>query len=112
MDKISLVAQLGPVANLDGFKCVVTALEIVNMQNMDVISFTKEVYPTIGERLGLSAHSVERSIRYLIRKCWKRGRRDLLRELCSVTDEPPTNAEFIKALVIHLHLHEKSTTLV
>ena len=95
--------ELGITANYKGYWYLLTALRLLTLEQLHTIRVTGDLYPRIARQHGVSAQSVERSIRTAIEACWGCGNRELLRRLCPGSHRP-TNATFIAALVVTLYI--------
>ena len=96
MDAEQLLRNLGITGNLKGFRYAVYMIELVEQDPTAATLVTKYLYPKAAKHFQVSAGSVERNLRTVVRTCWTRGNREFLDEvagtqlLCQ-----PTNGMFL-----------------
>lgn len=61
----SLLQEIGMDPTLKGFNYFLEAVEICLNEHVDTL--TKQIYPSIAEKYGTTAQSVERNMRYAVR---------------------------------------------
>lgn len=98
-----LLRGMGVTRKLVGFRYVVFMVEQV-MDDPDRIQLiTKRLYPDTGRQFGVTAMSVERAVRTLIRTCWERSDHSFLEHIAGASiDHIPSNSEFIDMLAGYL----------
>lgn len=98
-----LLRSLGVTGKLIGFRYTVYMVEQV-LEDPDRIQLiTKRLYPETGQHFGVSAMSVERAVRILIRTCWERSDHSMLEHIAGTSLERfPSNSEFIDMLAGYL----------
>ena len=99
-----LLRNIGASRKLIGFRYAeyMVIRIILNPEELQLI--TKRLYPETAHRFGVTAGSVERALRVLIRHCWNRKDRDPLEFVAGrKLPQPPTNAEFLDMLVAYLN---------
>lgn len=103
---IELLMRLGITANYKGYWYLLTALELIDLDQTAHFRVTKDLYPKIAQVHKTSNQNVERGIRTVIGVCWDYGNRELLCQFCSCSQRP-TNATFIAALAAALYLRNQ-----
>lgn len=79
--------------------CVFLALEDPTL----LYHVTKELYPRVGERCGMSKTNVERDIRALIEFCWNYGDREAMRKVAGRhLATKPTTGELVDYVASYL----------
>lgn len=103
LDAERLLRGLGVTGKLIGFRYAVFMVEQV-LEDPDRIQLiTKWLYPDTGRHFGVSAMSVERAVRILIRTCWERNDHSVLEHIAGTSLEHiPSNSEFIDMLAGYL----------
>lgn len=91
-----------------GYDQMVMALEVL-IKNGKIYYVTKELYPVVAEQCGVSAASVERNIRGLIKSIWRNGNADKLAKVFGSYDKSysPSNKEFLFILARRLDIKLK-----
>lgn len=56
---------------------------------------TKLLYPKVAKQCGTTWMAVEHGIRYAIEKIWRKGKRNLKKQLCADFSSKPTPSEFL-----------------
>ena len=84
------------------------------VNDMDVLNYiTKELYPTIAQKMNTTSSRVERAIRHAIEVAWSRGKIDAIDNLFGYTINnhkgKPTNSEFIALIADRLRLELKAS---
>lgn len=79
-----LLMDLWIAPNLAGYRCLIYAIRLYSGDPGQ--SFTKEIYPAVGQMCRISGDQVERSIRYAIEAAWLQQPHQ---------GKKPTNGEFI-----------------
>ena len=99
---------LGIPASVKGFRYLREAIKLTISEPNAMTPITKRLYPAIAERYGVSAASVERSIRHAISIAWLRGRVETLNDMlgCRVFSalDKPSNSELIALIAERLPL--------
>ena len=103
MDAERLLRALGVSGKLAGFQPAAYMVERVRSDPRHLRLITKRLYQETASKFGVSAASVERNLRTVIRCCWRQCDRVFLEEIAG-TDlwAPPTNSEFLDLLASHL----------
>lgn len=103
MDAERLLRGLGVTGKLVGFRYTMFMVEQVLEDTNRILLITKRLYPDTGRHFGVSAISVERAVRILIRTCWERNDHSFLEHIAGTTLEHiPSNSEFIDMLAGYL----------
>lgn len=98
-----LLRCLGASGRLIGFRYAVFMLDRVVEDPDNVLLITKNLYPDTAKQFGVSAASVERGLRTLIRVCWSHADHSLLDYIAGVRlRRTPTNSEFLDMLAGYL----------
>lgn len=98
-----LLRSLGATGKLAGFRCTAYMIERIQDNPEQLQLITKRLYKETGKRFSVSAVSVERNLRTLIRLCWKRTDHSFLEHIAGTTlKNPPTNSEFLDILASYL----------
>lgn len=96
MDAEQLLRHLGTAGNLKGFRSAAYMIELVERDPDAITGITKRVYPEAAKQFGVTAASVERNLRTVIRVCWTRGNRAFLCEMAGRQLHcQPTNGMFL-----------------
>lgn len=111
-----ILLQLHVPANLEGYRCLRTALMESCGEAACLQSLSRSLYPRVAQRHGLSEKSVERAIRHAINQAWIRGGAEMYRQLLgrqgSIVGDRPTNGEFLaqvtECLRLRMRLAEKN----
>jgi hypothetical protein len=103
MDAEQLLRSLGATGNLKGFHYAVYMIQQVEQDPSTAMLITKRLYLETAKHFGVSAGSVERNLRTVIRVCWTQPDRELLEQLAGrhLYDEP-TNSEFLDMVAAFL----------
>lgn len=106
--------RLGIDPKLRGFPYLVEAITLAQKGPDQAI--TKEIYPTVAKRFGVSAHQVERDIRTLIHGAWQNRQEATWRNCLQLPESAPiprpTNAAFIFRLAELLPSCQSQITLI
>ena len=89
-----------------GFRATVYGLEMI-LKNWDVLDrITKEIYPDVGKRIGITSSQVERNIRYAIECLFQKQDRERVLRILELTPNGSggryTNTEFLMACAMKL----------
>lgn len=96
MDAEQLLRSLGATGNLKGFQYAIYMIELVKREPTATTLVTKYLYPAAAEHFGVSAGSVERNMRTLVRACWSRSDRAFLDEVAGAhLPCQPSNGMFL-----------------
>ncbi|HCG4536280.1 sporulation initiation factor Spo0A C-terminal domain-containing protein (plasmid) [Ureibacillus chungkukjangi] len=95
----NLMLELGIPPHTKGYRYLLEAI-VITHSNPDVIEHvTKIIYPTIAENNSTTVSRVQRAIRHSIEVSWKRGSRELLKQIlgCPIDQiiYKPENSTFI-----------------
>jgi two-component system response regulator (stage 0 sporulation protein A) len=108
-----LLLSLGVPNRFKGFDCLREAITLVLEDDRLLASVTKELYPKVGERCGLTASLVERNLRHLIEHTWTHGDLERLYEVFGSTVRAnkgkPTNSSFIARLADVVRVQQVSS---
>lgn len=103
MDAERLLRALGVSGKLAGFQPAAYMVERIRSDPEHLRLITKRLYRETARKFGVSAASVERNLRTVIRCCWRRTGPVLLEQLAGTALwAPPTNSEFLDLLASHL----------
>lgn len=96
------VLTLGISAHLKGYQYLVEAVSLAALEPERLDRLTKDLYPAVAERFGITPSKVERAIRHAIETAWQRGRVEQINQyfgcrVISRTDKP-TSGELIALL--------------
>jgi len=80
-----------------GYYYVVDILDIMINDDMEIKSFSRQIYPQIASKYGKTECTVERNIRSLIDKTWGINVSNLLGDF-SPSEEKPTCQKFLYAV--------------
>ncbi|MCL2169924.1 MAG: sporulation transcription factor Spo0A [Defluviitaleaceae bacterium] len=108
----TILHELGVPAHIRGYHYMREAI-MMAINNMDVLNYiTKELYPSIAQKMDTTSSRVERAIRHAIEVAWSRGKIDAIDNLFGYTISnskgKPTNSEFIALIADKLRLELKS----
>jgi hypothetical protein len=83
-----------------GYAYVHHILSLTQQRPEYMYHLTTQLYPRVAQRFGVTQTSVERNIRFAIKRTWESGNKSELRRLFCVYDVKwiPTNSEFISVL--------------
>lgn len=99
MDAERLLRCLGVTGRLVGFRYTIYMVECVRDDPERVQLITKRLYPDTARQFNVSAASVERNLRTVIRTCWRQPDHGFLNYIAGVTlHRQPTSTEFIDML--------------
>ena len=103
-----LLSEAGIPPYLDGFCYFKEAIDLVSKDPDRINHITKEIYPEIGRRHGVSGSCVERSMRNALAVAWREtysAKSIFLWEKLHFTKEKrPSNSEFLSAVSDYLDL--------
>lgn len=102
-----LLRRLGVTGRLAGFRYTVSLVEQVAENPECIRLITKRLYPDTARQFGVTASSLERSVRTLVRICWEREEHEFLDHIagCHV-ERRPSNTEFIDVLASYLRQNQ------
>ena len=104
-----LLRSLGVTGNLTGFRYAVHMIELVEKDPSLVTSLTKSLYPDTAKQFHVTAASVERNLRTIVKVCWNRGDRDLLAKVAGIRlTYPPTNGMILDITSNYLRRQKQS----
>lgn len=99
MDAERLLRCLGVTGRLVGFRYTIYMVECVCNEPEQIQLITKRLYPDTARLFKVSAASVERNLRTVVRTCWRQPDHSFLDHVAGVTlYRQPTNTEFIDML--------------
>lgn len=64
--------DVGVPANLEGYRCLKVAVELVIEDERKIARVTKELYPEIAKEVGAKTATVEKNISHAIEACFDR----------------------------------------
>lgn len=103
MDTEQLLRSLGATGNLKGFSYALYMIGRVRNDPQAGTLITKHLYPETAKHFNVTAETVERNLRTVIRACWNRPDRDLLEEVAGThLHRKPTNSEFVDMTAAYL----------
>ena len=103
MDTEQLLRCLGATGKLKGFSYAIYMIETVKKEPDTTTLITKRLYPEAAKHFGVSAGSIERNLRTLIRTCWNRPDRNFMEEVAGASlYQQPTNGEFLDMTAAYL----------
>lgn len=103
LDAERVLRGLGVTGRLVGFRYTIFMVERVVENPDQILLITKRLYPDTGRRFGVSAGSVERAVRNLIRFCWDWTDHSYLEQIAGTPlQRAPTNSDFIDMLAGYL----------
>ena len=93
--KDKIIRQFGITSKYKGYRYLLDAIHIAAENYDECPKVTKDIYPVIAHKYGVTKVSVERDIRTVIEKCWDNNKA-YLQELsgCKLS-RCPSNSEFI-----------------
>lgn len=105
----SIMQKIGIPANVKGYRYLREAVMIA-ADDMDIINaVTKELYPEISRKFGVTSASVERAIRHAIGLAWDRGNPHDLQQYfgggAHWSKSRPTNKHFIAVIADGIDLN-------
>ena len=105
------ILYMGIPIKMAGYGYICEAVAMAMDDGSRVPAITKEVYPVIAKKNGVTPSSVEKCIRQAIEHAWKNDKivmRDFLYENIAVrVDRRPTNSEFIALLIRKINLESE-----
>ena len=109
----NILHEIGVPAHIRGYHYMREAI-IMAVNDMDVLNYiTKELYPSIAQKMNTTSSRVERAIRHAIEVAWSRGKIDAIDNLFGYTINnhkgKPTNSEFIALIADRLRLELKAS---
>ena len=107
-----VIKELGIPANIQGYRYLRYAVELVADDFSAIDKVTKFLYPNVANKFGTTSSKVERAIRHAIETSWLRGNKDLITKLfgysVSADKGKPTNSEFIAAISDYIIMQNES----
>jgi two-component system response regulator (stage 0 sporulation protein A) len=109
----NILHEIGVPAHIRGYHYMREAI-MMAVNDMDVLNYiTKELYPTIAQKMNTTSSRVERAIRHALEVAWSRGKIDAIDNLFGYTINnhkgKPTNSEFIALIADRLRLELKAS---
>ena len=109
----NILHEIGVPAHIRGYHYMREAIMLA-VNDMDVLNYiTKELYPSIAQKMNTTSSRVERAIRHAIEVAWSRGKIDAIDSLFGYTINnhkgKPTNSEFIALIADRLRLELKAS---
>lgn len=107
-----ILSRLCVTPNYNGYAYIREAIKIAVCDNNIVKGISKQIYPEISRRLGVTQSGVERSMRTAIHRSWEKvkmsDRLDIFGTYAMQTDWIPTNSEYIFIIADKLSCKMKS----
>ena len=104
--KDKIIRQFGITSKYKGYRYLLDAIHIAAENYDECLKVTKDIYPVIAHKYGVTKVSVERDIRTVIEKCWDNNKA-YLQELsgCKLS-RCPSNSEFIDIIAQYTGIHK------
>lgn len=99
-----LLLNLGFYSNLQGYHFIIKAYNIISKQKIHTSMTT--IYEKIGKEFEKSPSSIERAIRHIITKTYKKG------ILNKIYDSCPDNSEFLYDLYFNFDIIEDKINMI
>ena len=95
-----LLRSLGMLPKYRGYAYLLYIFKMTTEHPEYIYQLSKTVYPLVMENFKIGKTSVERNIRFAIKRAWESGDKDELDRWFGKRRDgwPPTNAEFISTL--------------
>ena len=108
-----ILHEIGVPAHIRGYHYMREAITMA-VNDIEVLNYiTKELYPSIAQKMNTTSSRVERAIRHAIEVAWSRGKIDAIDSLFGYTINnhkgKPTNSEFIALIADRLRLELKAS---
>lgn len=104
-----LLRSLGVTGNLKGFHYAVHMIELAEQAPGLVTSLSKSLYPDTAKQFHVTAASVERNLRTIVKVCWNRGDRELFSKVAGMRlTYQPTNGMFLDMTANYLRRQKQS----
>lgn len=103
-----IVIAYGVTERLKGYDYILMAIETVLLENNLSAGISKQLYYTIARKFGKSYSSVERSIRYAIKKGFEAESASLPEELKILKEKRHKNFEFIVSVASYIRANKPS----
>ncbi len=99
-DPANVLRAIGMYPKYKGYAYVHYILALTQQRQEYLYHLTTQLYPRVAQRFDVTQASVERNIRFAIKRTWESGNKTELRRLFCVYDVKwiPTNSEFISVL--------------
>ncbi|HWR18371.1 MAG TPA: sporulation initiation factor Spo0A C-terminal domain-containing protein [Clostridia bacterium] len=99
-DPANVLRAIGMPPKYKGYAYVQYILMLTQQRQEYMYHLTTQLYPRVAQHFDVTQVSVERNIRFAIRRTWDSGNKTELRRLFCVYDVRwiPTNSEFISVL--------------
>lgn len=95
MNTVLLMRKFGITTRYQGYFFLPEAIDIAVKQYGSCMKITKDIYPIISKRHGISTKRIERNIRTVIEKAWENNQ-DLMEEIAGEELTTfPSNGQFI-----------------
>ena len=92
----TVLRALGGNGTKKGFTGIVLGVSMALEEPELLCAVTKDLYPAIGEIMGMNDQAVRKNMRGVLDWCWDMGDRDKLNEVaCRRVVDKPTVGEFI-----------------
>ncbi len=95
-----VLRNIGMHPKYKGYAYILCILTMTQHYPAMVYNLSRELYPVVMDKYGVSMAGVERNIRFAIKRTWEEGNHCMLEGLFGAyeTDWIPTNSEFIAVL--------------
>lgn len=100
-----LLHELGVSSKYIGFFYTMDAVMLVIDKPQSVNMITKQLYPEIAQRYGVTWNTVERNIRTIILAVWNKRRAELEHMAGFAFENKPNTAQFISILADYVREH-------
>ena len=103
--------QLGITRNYRGYKQLFIAVLLTIEDEDRLLHITREIYKPTAEILQCRPHSIERNIRTIINRIWRKNRKELLTMAGYSLIAPPAVSELIDIIANHARQRCAITTI-
>ena len=101
-----LLRALGVTRKHKGFRYAEYMIEAIADDADRLRLITKCLYPETARHFDVTQYAVERSLRTLVKACWRKKDHTMLNLIVGTElREPPTNTEFVDYLAAYLAQH-------
>lgn len=105
-----ILKEMAISPNLNGYKYIIKALEIIGDSGGKKLNLSKGIYPEIANTFKVNPSSVDRAVRHAIYVAFHRGNKKFIEEIfgnaCMDSSSYPTAARFIYTLSERVNQHE------
>lgn len=100
--EIEMIRKFKLTSRCKGYYLLPEAIEIARNNYGQCTKITKDIYPVLAHKHGVSSKHIERNIRYAIEKCWKNNRAFIEEIAGEELTTYPSNSEFLDMVVYWL----------